>query len=91
MHPLALTDSIANIWAEITDWLSVLIMAVVSVLPETPFQQITIPSAVRDVLGYINYIIPITFIAATTVAWMTAILGYYVIKAALNWTGVTKR
>ena len=83
--PLSWLDSIGGVWEGLTQWVNTLLMAVIAILPDSPFQKITTPAAVSNVLGYINYILPVSAIVTTTVIWMSAVLGYYVIKVILNW------
>ena len=90
MITLTWFDSFGGVWESLTDWVNTLLMVVINLLPNSPFQSITMPSALSNIIGYINYFIPISEMIIITTAWLTAVLGYYVLKVVLNWLKVTK-
>lgn len=56
-------------------------------LPDSPFQSIDF-GPLEPVLGYINYIIPISDILKITTTWLSAIGLYYLVQIALRWLKV---
>ena len=65
-------------------WLKSMIAAVIDLLPDSPF-QIEIPDFVTDIIGYVNYFIPIGSMLKILTAWTAAILVWYVASLLLRW------
>lgn len=87
-YNLAFLDSIVSIWSSVTDWIYIMLQAVINLLPNSPFASISIPTSLSNVLGYINYVIPVANIVKVTALWVTAIVTYYVILLILRWVKV---
>lgn len=66
-------------------WLSGVFETILSVLPDSPFQTLASNSAVGEVLGYVNYFIPINSFVSILELWLTAVAIYYVWQVILRW------
>ena len=66
------------------DWLKSMIAAAIDLLPDSPF-QIDIPDYVTDIIGYVNYFIPIGSMMKILTAWTSAILVWYAASLLLRW------
>jgi hypothetical protein len=77
---------ISGFWSQLGDWANALLLLIMQVLPDSPFQMLTQNADVREVMGYVNYIIPLDFILSTLQAWLVAIGVFYVWQALLRWT-----
>ena len=63
----------------------------VSVLPDSPFRGAIegMKSMVgSEMLGYLNYFLPITEMLATLSVWVTAIMLYYIVSIIMRWAKV---
>lgn len=56
-----------------------------SLLPNSPFQNIEIPVSVSQNLKYLNWIVPVDKILITLSLWLIAITGYYLYQIILRW------
>lgn len=61
---------------------------VISVLPKSPFVYIEMIPQVSQVLGVVNYFIPISSMITMAVAWLTCIGSWYIAQAILRWINV---
>lgn len=77
---------ISGLWSQLGDWANALLLLIMQVLPDSPFQMLTQNAEVREVMGYVNYILPLDFILSTLQAWLVAIGVFYVWQALLRWT-----
>ncbi|MCL2087769.1 MAG: hypothetical protein FWH05_09300 [Oscillospiraceae bacterium] len=72
----------------ITDWLSDklnnILAVVLQLLPDSPF-SVELPAEVKNILGYINWLIPFGQITATLGFWVAAVGVYYAYKVILRW------
>lgn len=57
---------------------------ILSFLPKSPFSLID-NSAIKDFLGYLNWIVPINSILAIGEAWLVAVGIFYIYSIALRW------
>ena len=57
---------------------------VIDLLPDSPF-QFDVPPYVQQLLGHINYFIPIGFMVKTLLAWTACIAAWYVIQVVARW------
>jgi len=62
----------------------VVIIAVIGVLPDSPFTMIS-NSAIGEYIGYINWILPLQQIVAILQVWVVAIAIFYIYQAILRW------
>jgi flagellar biosynthesis protein FliQ len=62
------------------------VLAVVAqVLPDSPFQAISKIPEVTAVLGFVNWVVPLSEMMAIFQAWITAIVVFYVYQIVLRW------
>lgn len=76
--------SLRNIWI----WIKNAANAVVLLLPDSPFvflEEEYVPEAIRDILPYLNWFIPIGSIITIIELWLTAVAVYYVYQTILRW------
>lgn len=66
------------------DWVKSGIVAALNLLPNTPF-NIEVPDQVHDILGYVNYFVPIGNFVKILAAWTTCVSFYYIAMAFLRW------
>lgn len=79
-----------SIWNGITDILNDILAAIMVLLPDSPFANIDIPTEVKEILGYVNYFVPITAMLAIGTGWLTAIGIYYLYQTILRWAKTIK-
>lgn len=79
-----------NIWNGITDILNDILSAVLFLLPDSPFANVQIPYEVRQILGYVNYFVPIGAMLAIGTGWLSAIGIYYLYQTILRWAKTIK-
>lgn len=63
-----------------------------SIFPEMPFDaedlsQMMNLGMVSDVMGWVNYFLPLDIAAAIVALWSTAMMAYVGLKLALRYTG----
>lgn len=61
---------------------------ILGILPKSPFTFLDANPQVREILGFLNWFIPIDTMIGMTEAWLTAIGIYYVVQAALRWAKI---
>ena len=74
----------ASIITSFLSWLKSMIAAAIDLLPDSPF-QIDIPDYVTDIIGYVNYFVPIGSMVKILTAWTAAILVWYAASLLLRW------
>lgn len=74
----------ASIVTSFLSWLKSMIAAAIDLLPDSPF-QIDIPDYVTDIIGYVNYFVPIGSMIKILTAWTSAILVWYAASLLLRW------
>lgn len=79
-----------NIWNWIVDVVNNIVSAVLVLLPDSPFANIEIPEEVTQILGYVNYFVPIGAMLAIAAAWLSAIGIYYLVQTILRWAKTIK-
>lgn len=61
----------------------------VSILPHSPFEQfygaLQVP---HQILGWVNWFVPVGTLLGIMAVWLVAVAGYYVYKALLHWAGL---
>lgn len=91
MLPLGLLDgTVAGLWGEFVSWLEIILVKIVDVLPNSPFQKMVIPAELTNVLGYLNWFIPVAFMSSVMGFWTSAIFVYYAYILILRWTKAVK-
>lgn len=58
---------------------------IVDVLPKSPFVYVEMSPEVSNVLGYVNYFVPVSACVAIAEAWLVAIGGWYMYQIVLRW------
>lgn len=74
----------AAIFQQVLDWLKSLINVLLSILPDSPF-SFEGAGEFAEVMGYINYFIPISTFLRILTAWLSAITIYYLALVVLRW------
>lgn len=75
-----MTDFINNILDTLKEW----ILSVIDLLPKSPF-QFESAAEFRQLMGYINYFIPIGAMVNVMVTWLSCIALWYVSMTVLRW------
>lgn len=66
--------------------IGLVVTAVFSVLPDSPFQKYIIEnSIITKYVGMINYFLPVAEILVVMEAWCVAISIFYVVQIVLRW------
>ena len=81
-------DVVVNVVNSILRGLVALVDILLIWMPDCPF--VAAISSVEDVIGnemigYVNYFLPISEIAAFLVLWLAAVLLYYAVSVLLRW------
>lgn len=79
-----------SIWNGITDILNDILAAIMVLLPDSPFANFDIPQEVKEILGYVNYFVPIAAMLAIGTGWLAAIGIYYLYQTILRWAKTIK-
>lgn len=79
-----------GVWNWIVDVVNNIVSAVLFLLPDSPFANIEIPEEVTQILGYVNYFVPIGAMLAIAAAWLSAIVIYYLVQTILRWAKTIK-
>lgn len=58
-----------------------------SLLLKSPFTYIEMSPEVSDVLGYVNYFVPVSACVAIAEAWLLCIGAWYMSQVAMRWLG----
>lgn len=82
--------TLKSIWNSITDVVEQILSAVLILLPDSPFSTFEIPSEVKEILGYINYFVPIGAMLGIATGWLAAIGVYYLCQTILRWVKTIK-
>lgn len=73
---------------DVIDWINNVANAVfqwiLSFLPTSPFADLTLPSQITDILGYVNYYVPISGMLVVAASWTGCILIYYAYQLILR-------
>jgi len=80
-----LGDFFGNMKDWLTDFLNEVQAWVLLLLPDSPFKDLQLPEDIRNILGYINWIIPFYMIGNTLLIWIGAITVYYAYQIILRW------
>ncbi len=79
-----------GIWNGLTDLIDDILAAVLILLPDSPFADIDIPYEIRQILGYVNYFVPVGAMLAIATGWLAAIGIYYLYQTILRWAKTIK-
>ncbi len=69
-----LSDNLSSFWDSLID-----------ALPKSPIYYLSSTPQVREVMGYVNFFIPIYTIVGMLEAWLFAIVVYYGLQLILRW------
>lgn len=72
----------------IKDGFTSFVEKLIDILPKSPITYITANSEVKQILGYVNYFIPIYAVISVLEVWLVAILIYYIVQVILRWLKV---
>lgn len=64
------------------------LMAILSLLPDSPFKildELTPASKLLEILGYVNWFIPIYTFVGIVEGWLVCVGVYYVYQIILRW------
>lgn len=79
-----------GLWNGLTDLIDEILAAVLVLLPDSPFANIDIPYEIKQILGYVNYFVPVAAMLSIAVGWLTAIGIYYLYQTILRWAKTIK-
>lgn len=69
----------------ITDKLDYILAAVLVMLPDSPFIMLEKSSEINAVLGFVNWVVPLSEMVAILQLWIVAITVFYVYQLILRW------
>lgn len=78
-------EMISSVWQSITAFVYSVLQALVNVLPDSPFVIMGQTPQIQQILGWVNWVIPIDFIVSTMIPWLSAIVIYYIYSAIMRW------
>ena len=61
---------------------------IIGILPKSPFTFLDANPQIKEILGFLNWFIPIDTMIAISEPWLTAIGIYYVLQAILRWAKI---
>lgn len=76
-----------NIMDSLINWLNGIASAAILLLPESPFSELSIatfPGAFGDVMGWINYFVPIGAMLGIMTTYLVAVLAWYTVRWILR-------
>ena len=80
---------LGDLFGTIKDWFTSFINEIQAVifalLPDSPFLNLSVPKDIRDILGYINWVVPFYMIGNVLLTWTLAIVVYYSYQTILRW------
>jgi len=76
-------ESIFN-W--LTSKLAYVVDFIMMMLPDSPFTMLSKDADIQQVLGWLNWIIPVSSMVAILEVWLTAIAIFYVYQLILRWS-----
>lgn len=77
-----------DIFDKIGGTLSSLWDQIYEILPKSPIVYIESNPQVKEILGYLNWFIPIEMMISITESWLTVIVIYYILQIILRWIKV---
>ena len=83
-------DAVKGFWNSITGIIDDIVNAIIVLLPDSPFKNIEIPEELLDVLGYVNYFVPVGAMLGIGTTWLVAIGTYYLYQTILRWAKTIK-
>lgn len=84
MINLSISETVGNIFKTICDGIAWVINSILSLLPDNPFDNISVPSDVTDILHYLNYFLPVKAIIVVLGAWLGAIVAIMLYKLVVS-------
>lgn len=82
--------TLKNLWSNLQDILNDILSVVLLLLPDSPFADVEIPTEVKELLGYVNYFVPVGAMLGIGTGWLTAIGIYYLYQTILRWAKTIK-
>lgn len=73
-----------DILKSISGWIVDGVKSVVDLLPDSPF-TFDVPASVQQMLGYVNYFIPIRQMLITLGAWTACVIVWYAASVFMRW------
>lgn len=83
-------DIFNSIFNWLGDKLEILVAALVSILPTSPFSFLYYNQTLYTWLGYLNYFLPIYTWIAILQGWISCIAIYYAVSMGLRWVKAIK-
>lgn len=81
IYTLTLKDTISNIFYHICEGIASVISWILNLFPDNPFSDFTaVPDEVAEILGYVNYILPIKQMIVVILSWLAALIVIAVYK-----------
>ena len=74
----------------VIDKLEWIIKSIITLLPDSPFTFVSMPTELYDWFAILNWFIPLTTFVAILEAWLSAIVVWYLIQTYLRWAKVTE-
>lgn len=90
MITLTIKDTVSNVIYAICEGIASVISYLFSFLPDNPFSDFSVPSEVSEVLGYVNWFLPVKQIILVIGLWLSAIIVIIISKLVLNFFQVIK-
>lgn len=67
------------------DRVNEILIMLLNLLPDSPFYKINLPVPVVQIMGYVNFFIPLNLMLGLFQAWIVAVAIYYALTAIMRW------
>lgn len=74
-----------DIIGKLVDWVVDNIKGIIDLLPDSPFRVEYVPAIVEQMMGYVNYFIPIGLMLKTMLAWTVCVGVWYAAMILMRW------
>lgn len=61
------------------------LLAVLNLLPDSPFEFLTKNAQIYNILRYVNWFLPVQQMIAVAEAWLAAVAVYFIYSIVLRW------
>lgn len=81
----AISGWIGDFFMQVGNFLAGVFNGILVVLPNSPFQKIMMNDSVHQILKWLNYFVPISFMLSVLQSWLFAISIFYLWQLMLRW------
>lgn len=74
-----------NVLKSLVTWVVDGIKSIIDLLPDSPFRIDWVPDSVQQMLGYVNYFVPVGKMVKTMLAWTICVGVFYAAMIFMRW------